>query len=83
MSSEGSEDLVDDIRWTTLCHHAESLMNTHKMRQFERLSVGTYIVSSVIKAMPREEQFRWLAHVLHEISTQSAGLNVQPVTEKV
>lgn len=83
MKKEDRSDVIDDIRWTTLCHYADDLMNSNRMRNLERINLGAYIIATVIKTVPEKEQFRWFAHVLQEMSSQSAGLLVLPVTEKV
>ena len=82
MTTEDGFDVIDDIRWSTLCHHVDVLMNQHKMTNLERINVGSYVVASVVKNMPPGVQFRWFAYVVHEICSASAELSLQPVTEK-
>lgn len=82
MSTEDGFDVIDDIRWSTLCHHVESLMSEHRMTNLERISVGSHIVASVVRNMPPSVQFRWFAYVVHEICTSSADLSLQPIAER-
>jgi hypothetical protein len=83
MATEDGFDVMDDIRWSTLCHHLDCLMSEHKMTNLERINVGSYIVASVVKNMPPSVQFRWFAYVVHEICSSAADLSLQPIAEKV
>lgn len=82
MATDDAIDLIDDVRWTTLCHHFEKLMNEHRMTSIERVNVGAYVVASVIRNMPKDQQSRWLSQAIHEVCSQSTQLNLLPITEK-
>lgn len=75
MATDDISDVVDDIRLTTLLHHADSLMNGNKMNHVERLAIGTHIIASVIRNMPEPMQMKWLSFAIHAVCTQSASLN--------
>lgn len=81
-TEESCTEAIDDIRWTTLCHHANDLLNTHKMRNLERVNLAAYIAAQTIRNLPEKDKFRWLSHVIQEISSQSAGLHLVSVAEK-
>lgn len=83
MSTEDGIDLIDDVRWTTLCHHIEKLMNDHRMSSIERINAGAYVIASVVRNVPKDQQSRWLSQAVHEVCSQSTQLNLLPITEKL